>query len=303
MQLSPDRPRAGAGFHHIMAYFNLDIGSKAGAAHSTTRSLALLSSRLGEAAAVELELPLCATCSAQTSYSGKDLDLKASDSAYKCPICLDPRQYIGVHGQKWTTLRSLIENAEKPLYNDFHELLDGSLWTFKTRPAFGIGQRAFLLKDPRFDGLVMWDCVAYLDDDTLKAIDRLSDGKGIAHMIVSHPHYYSTTATWLAAFPSMTLWLTKEDFHDWYPRRELVQGVGGAGLAGRIKLVDAEQTAVGPAGHVKILLLGGHFPGSLVLLWNDILFIADTIQVVPSGLYKSDQPQRPDVASVTFLWR
>lgn len=255
-------------------------------------NLDLLSSRLGQHQS-DLDLPLCVTCSTQTSYKGDDLDCQASDAAYKCPICLDPRQYIGIEGQKWTTLRTLIES--NTYHNDFHELVAGQVWTIKTRPAFGVGQRAFLLKTAQGE-LIMWDCVAYLDDATLHEIDRLSGGKGISHMVVSHPHYYSTTATWLAAFPQMTLWLAQEDFEEWYQRRELVKSPSRIKLIGKIQV----QTDV---SEVKILLLGGHFPGSLVLLFKDMLFIADTIQVVPSGRYKSDQPQRRDVISVSFLWR
>lgn len=48
--------------------------------------------------ATELELPLCVTCSTQTSYTGPDLGLDADDTPYKCAICADPRQFIGRQG-------------------------------------------------------------------------------------------------------------------------------------------------------------------------------------------------------------
>ncbi|PWN39128.1 hypothetical protein IE81DRAFT_49071 [Ceraceosorus guamensis] len=282
-----------------MTYFNLDVGKTGSSEQSRPApSSALLIARLGEAAS-EVTLPLCATCSTQTSQVDK-VDLDSQDAPFKCPICLDPRQYIGIKGQKWTTLERLIERGE--LRNDFEQVMPDQLWTFKTRPSFGIGQRAFLMKDEKSEGLIMWDCVAYIDDATLKEIDAISQGKGLAHMIISHPHYYSTTATWLAAFPKMKLWLAGVDFREWYQRQDTIKSVT-AGKQPRVELVDEEQTYVAPSlSSAKILLLGGHFPGSLVLLWKDCLFIADTIQVVPSGLYKSDQPQRPNVASVTFLW-
>jgi hypothetical protein len=288
-----------------MTYFHIDLGGEKEQtkAKASQPSLNVLTERLGKAASTELSMPLCATCSCQTSYKGNDLDVKSNDSDYKCRICLDPRQYIGTSGQKWTSLRELISDQSKPLHNDFTEIIPGSLWSFKTNPAFGIGQRAFLIKDSNVEGLIMWDCIAYIDDATLQVIDRISDGKGISHLIVSHPHYYSTTATWAAAFPSMTMWLAEEDFHQWYQREEMFDLKNKNSVASRIKLVNQEQTTIGSSDNVKILLLGGHFPGSLVLLWNDTLLIADTIQVVPSSLYKSDQPQRPGVVSVTFLWR
>lgn len=140
------------------------------------KSIQLLSSRLEERQS-DIDLPLCVSCPTQTSYGGDDLDCGASDAAYRCPMprsmpCLDPRQYIGIQGQKWTTLRALVESDT--YHNDFHELVAAAAWTFKTRPAFGIGQRAFLLKTAGDDGgLIMWDCVAYPDDATMQAIDRI----------------------------------------------------------------------------------------------------------------------------------
>lgn len=253
-----------------------------------------LRARLGEVAERELSTPLCVTCSTQTSFEG--LDLNAEDSNHKCKICLDPRQYIGPTGQKWTTLERLINDPEKRFRNDFSEIIPDQLWTFKTRPSFGIGQRAFLMKDDESEGLIMWDCVAFIDDETLSNIDRLSKGKGISHMIISHPHYYSTTATWTRAFPQMKIWLARVDYDDWYQRDD------NNDIADRIVFIDQEQADIGRGGQTKALLLGGHFPGSLVLLYKDNLLIADTIQVVPSGLYKSHEKQRPNVTSVSFLW-
>lgn len=168
------------------------------------------------------------------------------------------------------------------------------------------------MKDPAVDGLVMWDCVAYIDDATIHKIDELSGGKGISHMIVSHPHYYSTTAIWTAAFPNMRLWLAEADFNDWHQRQDLVQAKAdrtkqsdtfAASIAKQVELVTDEHTLLPGSSTTKILLLGGHFPGSLVLLWEDCLLIADTIQVVPSGLYKSAEPQRAGVTTFSFMWR
>ena len=268
------------------------------------------------------KLPLCVICSTQTSYTGEDLDITSSDTEYKCPICADPRQYIGPSGQTWTTLPSLIENKEQKYHNVFETLISGQVWAFETTPKFGIGQRAFLIKDEdnmkAGRGLVMWDCVAYFDDETLARIEDLSQGQGISDIVVSHPHYYSTTALWAAAFPNAKLWLAETDFHVWYQRRDVVDQVKPASEASlrsavsatkQIRFVKEVETALedavgsGSPPNFKILLLGGHFPGSLVLLWRNVLFTADTIQVVPSGLYKSDQPRRDDVASVSFLWR
>ena len=168
-----------------------------------------------------------------------------------------------------------------------------------------------------------------VDDATLERIDQLSDGKGIRHMIVSHPHYYSTTAVWTRAFPKMKTWIAKVDFEEWYQRENVREAAFKPkgdeemqALASRFSLFDDKGPHTSTTvenGLFTILQLGGHFPGSAVLLYKDILFIADTIQVVPSGLvcssfmlltrkliieqYHSDQPQRDGVATVSFLWR
>ncbi|KAL7006518.1 hypothetical protein EMMF5_003939 [Cystobasidiomycetes sp. EMM_F5] len=270
-----------------------------------------LQRRLGVHGA-SLRMPLCETCSTQTSYADEDLSLESKDSIYKCPICLDPRQFIGPDGQKWTTLERLLTNADHLYHNKFTEHIPGKVWWFKTYPSFGIGQRSFLIKDGD-NGLVVWDCVAFIDDETLSFIDKISNGKGIAHMVVSHPHYYSSTAVWAATFPQMQVWLAKVDFIEFYQRFDIRQAYekmhsaytasdDNASIAGRLQLLEETQTSIPDFPNFSILLLGGHFPGSIVLLWKDVLFVADTIQVILSARYKSDEPQREGVASVAFLW-
>lgn len=47
---------------------------------------------------------------------------------------------------------------------------------------------------------------------------------------------------------------------------------------------------------------GGHFPGSSVLWWRSArkLLVADTIMVVPSGVYHTDR--LPGTTSFSFMW-
>lgn len=52
-----------------------------------------------------------------------------------------------------------------------------------------------------------------------------------------------------------------------------------AGSALGLRFMNDEQTTIIPG--VTALKLGGHFPGSLVLHYDDKLFIADTIVTVP----------------------
>lgn len=138
----------------------------------------------------ELNLPICTTCATQTAYRGSDLDLKSDDTIYQCPICLDPRQFVGPTGQRWTTLSNLLRGGQ---HGNEIKQVDEGVWTIRTVPSFGIGQRAFLLDVEGIDGLVMWDCLAYFDEETLAFIKEKSGGRGLCHIVVSHPHYYSAS--------------------------------------------------------------------------------------------------------------
>ena len=90
--------------------------------------------------------------------------------------------------------------------------------------------------------------------------------------MISHPHYYTTYATWSQAF-KCPVYISVDD-QEWLcqtpPTLEtlrLIKGPSGT----------AEEVLAG----VKAIKTGGHFPGSLVLHWENKLFIADTIVTVP----------------------
>lgn len=51
---------------------------------------------------------------------------------------------------------------------------------------------------------------------------------------------------------------------------------------------------------VNVIVAGGHFPGALLLLWEERLLIADTI--VPSPSASNPVPGKPGVISFTFFW-
>ncbi|KAL2208519.1 metallo-beta-lactamase superfamily protein [Sarocladium strictum] len=152
-----------------------------------------------------------------------------------------------------------------------------------TSPQFAIGQRAFLLCSPT--GNILWDCITYLDEATISHLKALG---GIEAIVISHPHYYSTSLHWAEAF-GCKVYLSEED-REWVMR----EGDGIEYWAGeRLELVGGEFLAV---------KVGGHFPGSSVLYWESQskLFVADSITVVPSGVYHVDRPA--DTASFTFMW-
>jgi len=88
-----------------------------------------------------------------------------------CLICTDERQFVPASGQSWTTLERL-RNTHS---NKFRRLAAG-LTTIETTPAFGIGQRAILVRTPA--GNVLWDCLALIDDATVDLLKGLGGDRG-----------------------------------------------------------------------------------------------------------------------------
>lgn len=59
----------------------------------------------------------------------------------------------------------------------------------------------------------------------------------------------------------------------------------------------------GKSTGVKLIGLGGHFPGSMVALFEEGLFIADTIVTVPSGMGDWKERGRPKgMTSFVFMY-
>jgi glyoxylase-like metal-dependent hydrolase (beta-lactamase superfamily II) len=135
-----------------------------------------------------------------------------------------------------------------------------------TQPSFAIGQRALLVQTE--EGNVLWDCVSYLDDPTVQAVEKLG---GIAIISASHPHLYGTMVEWAERFGA-AIYLHEAD-------REWVMWPDA-----RITFWSGETQAL--PGNVTLVRLGGHFPGSTVLHWpagtegRGALLTGDTIYVV-----------------------
>jgi hypothetical protein len=187
---------------------------------------------------------ICITCGVQSEAS-------------ECAICLDPRQYVGLHGQQWTTQNSLQATHR----NECKEEEPG-VWSIHTEPAFAIGQRAFLIQTG--EGNLMWDCVSLLDLDTIAKINELG---GIQAMAVSHPHYYGTMADWSGTFDA-PLWIHKND-EQWVAQHPA-----------KLHFWDGPSRAL--FGGVTLVLSSGHFRGYQVAHWNrspGILFAGDQPQV------------------------
>lgn len=135
-----------------------------------------------------------------------------------------------------------------------------------------------------------------LDDETVNRIRALG---GLRAIVVSHPHYYSTHVEWARAF-NCPVYLAAED-KEW-----LVQS---SPLQVFISQDEFDLPIEGKRSGVTVLKLGGHFPGSLVTLYNGRLLVADTLLTTPAGLgnWEADAlgnaRSRPrGMNSYSFMW-
>ncbi|KAK2608878.1 hypothetical protein QQS21_002591 [Conoideocrella luteorostrata] len=219
-----------------------------------------------------MDLIICNACGVQYD----------SRSMRSCKICDDPRQFVPPEGQTWTSLREM--QLSKRFTNEFRmDAYHTGVISILTQPQVAIGQRAILLCSPK--GNVLWDCISYIDDDTIR---RINDLGGIKAIVVSHPHYFSTTCEWGKAF-DCPVYLSAED-EGWLGRK-----------TEHIKLWK-EQSIDLLDGEFQAVKAGGHFPGSSVLLWKPEkkLFVGDTVTVVPSGNHPDNR--LPGKISFTFMW-
>lgn len=207
---------------------------------------------------------VCVTCGTQHAPSPKP--------PAGCAICLDERQYVGPNGQEWTTLRQM-----QGRYKNVIKREEPGLYSINTEPKFGIGQRAFLLHTP--EGNVLWDCVGFLDDTTIR---RLKDLGGVADVAISHPHYYTTMVEWSRAFDDAPIHLNALD-RRWVMRPDAC-----------VRFWEGETKDL--RGGLRLVCTGGHFEGFQVLHW-------------PAGaggkgvLMAGDQPQVcMDPHQVSFMY-
>jgi hypothetical protein len=180
-----------------------------------------------------------------------------------CPICEDERQWVPPDGQQWTTVSELALEHRQELREEEPGLLGVGI-----EPAFGIGQRALLVLGP--EGNVLFDCVALIDEHAAASIEALG---GLQAICFSHPHFYGAAVSWSERFSDAPIWVPEVD-KEWFPRSSSSLQL----FSGSVELV---------AG-VHLIQVGGHFPGSSVLLWEQgangkgALLVGDTLQVVPA---------------------
>jgi glyoxylase-like metal-dependent hydrolase (beta-lactamase superfamily II) len=201
---------------------------------------------------------ICATCGIQYPNSAAPPE--------QCIICEEERQYIGLEGQKWTTLDELRLSHR----NRFTEEEPG-LCSFFTEPKFAIGERAFLLQEG-----VLWDCVSLLDD---RATEAIGDLGGLRAIAISHPHYYTTCVEWSRTFGGVPVYLHAAD-REWVTRPDPA-----------VQFWDGDTFDLG--GGLTLIRCGGHFAGGTVLHWpggaegKGALLSGDIIQVVPDRRWVS----------------
>lgn len=211
---------------------------------------------------------ICCTCGTQFAPSDRVPD--------GCPVCLDDRQYVGWSGQRWTTLEALRRSHRNTVKQEEPNLLSIGM-----EPSFGIGQRAFLVLNPK--GNVLWDCLPLFDDGLVKLLNAVD---GISAIAISHPHYYATMVEWSRAFDA-PVYLHSAD-RQWVMRPE-----------GCLEFWEGESRLF--AGDCTLIRCGGHFDGGTVFHWPDgaggkgVLLSGDILQVVQDRRWVSFMYSYPNL--------
>lgn len=179
-----------------------------------------------------------------------------------CEICADERQYTGFSGQIWISYNEL---AAKSCIR--FSRLQATIYDLRITPAFAIAQKAHLVLSS--SGNILWDCIPFIDDQTIAYIRSLG---GIRAIAISHPHYYSLMQEWATAF-DCPIYLHEAD-------KEWIKDPGGY-----IELWNGSKKELWD--HISIVHVGGHFAGSTVLHLPDhgkagSLLTGDSIYIGPS---------------------
>lgn len=207
---------------------------------------------------------ICVTCAAEFAPS--------AEPPKSCPICEDPRQYVGAKGQLWTHETELAKTHKTVLRQE-----ESGLLGIGVEPGVAISQRALLITHP--DGGVWFEGVPLLDDDAVAEIQRRG---GVRAMVASHPHLYGTMVTNSIKLGNVPIYLPEAD-RQWlmYPHEN-------------VRFFEGDFLDLGHG--VTLHVTGGHFDGSAVAHWPEgaegkgALLTGDTILI----------SQDPDW--VSFMW-
>lgn len=194
---------------------------------------------------------ICETCGVQYSES--------ETPPTECIICNEERQYVNPSGQTWTTLEEM--QASHSYENEISEIAD-NLLVVHTKPKYAIGQAAYLIRNEGFN--VLWDCITFLDDETVWQIKKAG---GVDAIALSHPHYYSAQVEWAETFDAL-IYIHEDD------RKFVTRD------SERIRFWKGESLSLHPA--ITLHRLGGHFKGAAIAHWEKgggKLFTGDIIRV------------------------
>jgi glyoxylase-like metal-dependent hydrolase (beta-lactamase superfamily II) len=213
-------------------------------------------------------------------HCGLQHDAQESPPA-RCLNCSDKRESMTHKLPRWTTLAEMAGKYS----NVFTPLGDG-VTGICTAPPFGIGPEVFFIQTAT--GNVLWDCVAYLDHDTLGQIQALG---GISAIVISHPHMFGSVVEWSHALGKIPIYI-HEDNRGWMPRPDAVIHW----WPGETLQINSDLTTV---------RIGGHFPGSCVLYWPDgaagkgALFTGDGILPVEDRRWVSFMYSYPNLVPIS----
>jgi hypothetical protein len=215
-----------------------------------------------------VEAYICRTCGTQFPPT--------EEPPKHCPICEDERQYIGMKGQQWTTMKALMDD-----HHNVIRTVEPGLAGIGTYPGFAIGQRALLVQTPV--GNVLWDCITLLDEATITMMKALG---GIAAIAISHPHYYSGMIDWSRAFDA-PIFLHAAD-REWVMRPDPA-------------IIFWEEESLVLLNDLTLIRCGGHFTGGTVLHWpggangKGALLSGDIINVVQDRRFVSFMYSYPNL--------
>lgn len=191
---------------------------------------------------------LCATCGVEHTHPLPDV----------CAICNDERQYLPPDGvQRWSTMDELQWDRKVTIAE-----IEPGLHGVTIEPKVGIGHRALLVRTRH--GNLLWDPPGYIDDSVVRQVEELG---GVRWIAASHPHMFGAQLEWSEAFENAPVLANAHD-QEWIARP------GDA-----ITFWDDENEL---APGLRIVRLGGHFPGSAVALWQaqdgaGVMLSSDTI--------------------------
>ncbi|MGD8169876.1 hydrolase [Herbiconiux sp. P16] len=178
-----------------------------------------------------------------------------------CAICTDERQWVPASGQRWVTRDGL----EASGYRIVVRGLEPDLFAIETDHGLGIGQRGLLLRTPA--GNLLWEPPGFIDENGIRAVAELG---GVAAVTASHPHLTGSSIQWSHAFGGAPVYVAEADAR-WIQRPDPAIRLWSQS----IELLPG----------VRMLQVGGHFPGSDVVLWSagadgrGALLTGDTLMV------------------------